>query len=358
MNCNIFNKKFNVTLAVNSGQMDYDVIVVGAGASGMICAGQAAISGARVLLLEKMRMPGSKLRITGKGRCNITNIAAKEVFLEHVGPENRFLNNAFSVFFSEELISFFHSIGVKTKVEQGGRVFPVSDKATELVDAMARWLSKTGVRLECNTAIKEIIVKDKMAVGVVTSDGRSIYANSIVIATGGISYPATGSTGDGYKFGKMTGHSVSSLFPMLVPLTSTDDFVRKLHGLHLKNVGAKIMVDQKEKYNAFGELDFFEDGVEGPIILTLSRKCIKDVLEKRMIQLCVDLKPGLSNEKLDNRLTRDIDSLGRSEVYELLQGLLPSQLIRVFMNLAEVDLRQKCNQITAPERKRSSSSLT
>jgi predicted Rossmann fold flavoprotein len=332
--------------------MNYDVIVIGAGASGMMCAGQSASGGAKVLLLEKMRMPGCKLRITGKGRCNITNIAEKEVFLDHVGPDNRFLYNAFSVFFSEELIEFFEGIGVKTKKEQGGRVFPVSDKATELVDAMVRWLNKTGVTLECNTAVKEIIIKEKVAYGIITTDGRTIFADSIVVATGGISYPATGSTGDGYKFGKVSGHSVSDLFPMLVPLTSSDEFVKKLHGLHLRNVGATIIVDGKEKYNAFGELDFYENGVEGPIILTLSRKCIKDLLEKKKIQLSIDLKPGLSLEKLDNRITRDIDQLGRSEVYELLQGLLPTQLIRVFMDLAEVNVNQKCSQITAVERKR------
>jgi predicted Rossmann fold flavoprotein len=332
--------------------MNYDVIVIGAGASGMMCAGQAASGGANVLLLEKMRMPGCKLRITGKGRCNITNIAEKEVFLDHVGPDSRFLYNAFSVFFSEELITFFETIGVKTKREQGGRVFPVSDKATELVETMVRWLNKTGVILECNTAVKEIIVKENVACGVITANNKTIMTKSIVIATGGISYPATGSTGDGYKFGKTTGHSVSELFPMLVPLTSQDEFVKKLHGLHLKNVGATIIVDQKEKYNAFGELDFFENGVEGPIILTLSRKCIKDIFEKKKIQLSIDLKPGLTIEKLDNRITRDIDRQGRSEVYELLQGLLPSQMIRVFMNLAEVDLRQKCSQMTSAERKR------
>jgi predicted Rossmann fold flavoprotein len=332
--------------------MKFDVIVIGAGASGMMCAGQATSGGAKVLLLEKMRMPGCKLRITGKGRCNITNIAAKEIFLDHIGPESRFLYNAFSVFFSEELVDFFENIGVKTKKEQGGRVFPVSDKATELVDAIVRWLHKTGVTIECNTTVKEIITEEKVATGVKTTDGRTITAELVVVATGGISYPATGSTGDGYKFGEKTGHFVSDLYPILVPLTSNDEFVKKLHGLHLRNVGAAVFVDDKEKYQAFGELDFFENGVEGPIILTLSRKCIKDIYEKKKIRLSIDLKPGLSPEKLDNRIIRDIDRLGRSEVYELLQGLLPSQLIRVFMNLAEVDLRQKCNQLTAIERKR------
>jgi predicted Rossmann fold flavoprotein len=332
--------------------MKFDAIIIGAGASGMICSGQAASGGARVLLLEKMRMPGCKLRITGKGRCNITNIAEKEVFLEHVGPDQRFLYNAFSVFFSQELIAFFEGIGVKTKTEQGGRVFPVSDKATLLVDALASWLLKKDVTVEYNTTVKEIVIHNNHATGVLTSDGRTISSDAVVVATGGISYPATGSTGDGYTFGKKTGHFVSDLYPMLVPLTSSDEFVKKLHGLHLRNVSARIFVDNKEKYNAFGELDFFENGVEGPIILTLSRKCIKDLYEKKKIQLKIDLKPGLSIEKLDSRIIRDIDRLGRSEIYELLQGLLPSQLIRVFMNLAEVDIRQKCNLLTSQERER------
>lgn len=332
--------------------MDYDIIVIGAGASGMICAGQAAIGGAKVLLIEKMRMPGCKLRITGKGRCNITNIAEKEDFLKHVGPESRFLYNAFSVFFSQELIDFFERIGVKTKVEQGGRIFPVSDKATDLVEAMVNWLSKTGVTLVCNTAVRELIIKDSKVKGVLISDGSSIYAESVIVATGGISYPATGSTGDGYIFAKKAGHSISQLNPMLVPLTSKDNFTSKLHGLHLRNVGAKIFVDQKEKYSAFGEMDFYENGIEGPIILTLSRKCIKDINKQKKIHLSIDLKPGLTHEMLDSRLKRDIDKLGKSNVLELLKGLLPSQLIPVIISLTSIDPEKKCSQINSIERKK------
>ncbi len=330
--------------------MNYDVIVIGAGASGMLCAGQAALKGGKVLLLEKMRMPGCKLRITGKGRCNITNIADKETFMKHVGPDSRFLYNAFSVFFSEELISFFEEIGVKTKIEQGGRVFPESNKATELVDTMVRWLRRIGVALECNTVVKNLIVQENIVQGVEIADGRKIFAKSVVIATGGISYPATGSTGDGYKFAKNTGHSVSDLNPMLVPLTTHDPFIKKLHGLHLKNVGATIFVDQKEKYNAFGELDFFENGIEGPIILTLSRKCIHDLMAKKKIYISIDLKPALSIEMLDNRLKRDIDKLGKANLIDLMRGLLPSQLIQVFLQLSSLYPTKKCNQITAEDR--------
>ena len=330
--------------------MSYDVIVIGAGASGMICAGQAALLGARVLLLEKMRMPGNKLRITGKGRCNITNIAEKEVFLDHVGPDSRFLYNAFSVFFSNELITFFEGIGVKAKIEQGGRVFPQSDKANELVEGMVKWIHQAGVTIECNVSVKELIIVNNIVKGVVASDGRKLFAESVVIATGGLSYPATGSTGDGYLFGKHAGHSVSDLYPMLVPLTSNDNFIKKLHGLHLRNVGATIFIDDKEKYKAFGEVDFFENGVEGPIILTLSRKCIKDVIAGKNIQLSIDLKPGLSEEILDNRLKRDIDMMGKLSVMDLLHGLLPSQLIPVFIQRLSIDPNKKCNQITSSER--------
>jgi predicted Rossmann fold flavoprotein len=329
--------------------MDYDVIVIGAGASGMMCAGQAALYGLKVLLLEKMKLPGVKLRITGKGRCNITNIAEKEIFLNHVGPDKRFLYNVFSVFFSEELVAFFEEIGVKTKVEQGGRVFPFSDKATELAESMVKWIQMTGVTLRCNTEVRELLYDRSTIAGVTTHDGI-INSNSVVVATGGISYPATGSTGDGYRFAKKAGHSVSDLCPMLVPLTTDDQFIRKLHGLHLRNVRAFIFVDGKEKYEAFGEMDFFENGVEGPIILSLSRKCIHDLSSGKKIQLKIDLKPALSDETLDNRLKRDIDQLGKLNLVDLFHKLMPSQLIPVFTQKIALDPDKKCSQITAIER--------
>ncbi len=311
--------------------MNFDVIVIGAGASGIMCAGQAALKGMQVLLVEKMRMPACKLRITGKGRCNITNIAEKEAFMQHIGPDNRFLHNAFGVFFSDELVEFFESIGVKTKKEQGGRVFPQSDKATELTEALVKWVQNTGVVVKCNTTIKDIIIKEGQAMGVIASDGKKLFAKSVVIATGGKSYPATGSTGDGYNFASKVGHTIALLHPLLVPLRSDETFIKSLSGLHLKNIAVSVFVEDIKKHEAFGELEFNDYGIEGPIVLSLSRKCIHDIIAKKKMIFVLDFKSGLSELQLDNRLKRDIDAMGKSPLYDLLRGLMTHQLIKVFV---------------------------
>ncbi len=332
--------------------MRFDVIVIGAGASGIMCAGQAALNGMQVLLLEKMRMPACKLRITGKGRCNITNIAEKEVFMQHIGPDHRFLHNAFGIFFSEELVEFFESIGVKTKREQGGRVFPQSDKATELTEALLKWVRKTGVSLQCNTTVKDILIENGQALGVITQDGRKIFAKSIVIATGGKSYPATGSTGDGYNFASKLGHTIALLHPLLVPLRSDETFIKSLIGLHLKNIAVSVFVENIKKHEAFGELEFNDYGIEGPIVLSLSRKCLHDIVAKKKMVFVLDFKPGLSELQLDNRLKRDIDTVGKSAVYDLLRGLMPHQLIKVFVQRLGISQDKKCGQLTSAEREK------
>ncbi len=332
--------------------MKYDVIVVGGGASGLICAGVASGRGLSVLLLEKMPMPARKLRISGKGRCNITNIASKQDFMQHIGPDSRFLHNAFGAFFSHELVDFFEKIGINTIQEQGGRIFPASGKATEVVDALIRWAAKSGVETRCSTSVKELIIEEKKIIGVITTDNKKNMSDSVVIATGGLSYPATGSTGDGYSFARRVGHTVNPLRPMLVPLISNDFFIRKLNGLHLRNVSFSVFVDGLKKHDIFGEMEFMENALTGPIILSLSRKFIDDVKANKKIVFHIDFKPALEYAKLDARLLRDINTMGKESLHELLIGLLPLQFIPVFSDILQISKEKKCGQISAAERKK------
>jgi len=332
--------------------MKYDVIVVGGGASGLICAGIASGRGLSVLLLEKMPLPARKLRISGKGRCNITNVASKQDFMQHIGPDSRFLHNAFGVFFSQELVDFFDTIGIATIQEQGGRIFPVSGKAIEVVDALVRWAAKSGVETRCSTSVKEIISEEQKIIGVITADNKKIMSDSVVIATGGLSYPATGSTGDGYTFARKTGHTVMPLRPMLVPLVSSDAFIAKLNGLHLRNISVSVFVDGNKKYDIFGEMEFMGNALTGPIILSLSRKLIDDVEANKKIVFHIDFKPALEHAKLDARLLRDINTMGKESLHELLKGLLPTQLIPVFSEILHISKEKKCGQINAAERKK------
>jgi len=335
-----------------SASMYYDVIVVGGGASGLMCAGIVAGRGLSVLLLEKMPLPARKLRISGKGRCNLTNIASKERFMEHIGPDARFLHNVFGAFFAQDLIDFFESLGVKNVVEQGGRVFPESGKATDVVDALTAWAKSSGAVLKCSAPVRELIIENNMVTGVETTTHEHYAAGAVVVATGGLSYPATGSTGDGYRFARLTGHTVFPLRPMLVPLTSHDAFVQELNGLHLKNIGIAVKVNDSKKHYITGEMEFRDNTLAGPIILSLSRQFIDDIRAGKKVVFCFDFKPGLDYEKLDARLLRDLDALGKAGCVELLKGLLPGQLIPVFKKILAIAGDKKSSQITAAERKK------
>ncbi len=330
--------------------MAQKVIVVGGGAAGLMAAGQAASQGASVLLIEKKERPGRKVRITGKGRCNLTNVAPIADFVERFGPNGRFLRQAFARFFSSDLVSFLGELGVSTEVERGGRVFPSGNDAREIVDALVDWANQNGVKTELNTPVEGLIVEGKRVVGV--RAGKEYRADAVILATGGKSYPATGSTGDGYALARYVGHAIVPVRPALVPLETSGDTAQRLQGLSLKNVSARLLVDERKAAERFGEMLFTHYGLSGPIILSLSRTAVDALSAKQKTVVSLDLKPALDHDKLDARLLRDIGEHGKRKFHTLLKGLLPAKLIPVCSDLVEISPDKPSNQLSAAERKR------
>ncbi|MBN2846490.1 MAG: NAD(P)/FAD-dependent oxidoreductase [Deltaproteobacteria bacterium] len=342
----------------------YDVIVIGGGASGLMASGQAACLGARTLLIEKMKHPGRKLAITGKGRCNLTNIKPLDEFIQHFGTQGRFLRHAYSRFLSEELLAFFEERGVPTIVERGGRVFPKSGNALDIVDSLLNWTKKSGVETIEERRVTRLIVEGEKVAGVEVSPflyrgGKSpaakrdsYYADAVIIATGGASYPDTGSTGDGYRLAESVGHTIVPIRPALVPLETAGDAAGRLEDLNLKNVGVRIVVRGKKVADAFGELLFTSFGLSGPVILSLSHRVVDLLRIGERVDLSIDLKPALDHRKLDARLLRDLDRRGKEPFRTLLGGLLPRKLIPLCLELTGIDGEIPGNQITAEKRKR------
>lgn len=336
------------------------VIIVGGGAAGLMAAGTAARSGARVLVLEKRPRTALKLGITGKGRCNLTNTAPLPDFIARFGKQGRFLRSAFSEFFAEDLVAFFDSLGVATKSERGGRVFPEGDRASQVVKAMRRWAAEGGALTRMRTEVTQLVTRRGRVTGVTveTTSGagnrstESLNADAVIVAVGGASYPATGSTGDGLKLAEATGHRVVPLRPSLVPLVTRGRTAQRLQGLSLRNAGLDVYIDGRKKEHHFGELLFTHFGVSGPTILSASRTVVPALERKQAVVLAVDLKPALDREKLDARLLRDIDAHGRQHVRNLLKGLLPRLLIPVCIEAAGLDPDGPAHQVSAGQRKR------
>lgn len=324
------------------------VAVIGGGAAGLMASLQAALYGADVYLFEKNPNLGRKILISGKGRCNFTNEKIMENFLECFPSNGKFLFSSLSAFSNTDLVTFFEKIGVKSKVERGGRIFPKSDKSSDIVQALQKAVLEAGVHICYKTCVKDLIIKNNQIKGIIINDKKEFYFDSVIIATGGMSYPATGSTGDGYKFAKKAGHSIVELKPSLVPLITKEKWVKDLQGLSLKNVSATVYVSGKKVASEFGEMLFTHFGISGPIILTLSRYVV-DNLENTPI-VSIDLKPALSEEELDERLLRDFERYKNKLFKNSLNDLLPKKLIPVFINYSEIDPEKPVNQLTQGER--------
>ncbi len=327
------------------------VVVIGGGAAGLMAAGQAALCGSRVLLLEKMKRPGRKICISGKGRCNLTNNAKIEDFIDHFGKNGRFLRQAFSRFFAPELVTFFEKNGLRVTLERGGRYFPTSGKAPDILKVFLSWLAALKVEIRDNSPVQSLIIHDKKLTGVATQKGK-IACDTVILATGGASYPATGSTGDGYQLAKSAGHTIIPIRPALVPLEVTGGIHPELAGLELRNVEVRLFINGKRKRKLFGEIHFLKYGVSGPIILTLSGDAVDGLRDGEKVDLAVDLKPALSQQKLDARLIRDFEKRYKENFADVLRGLLPAQLVPLCLEQTEIPGNRLAGEISKKERKK------
>ena len=329
------------------------IIVVGAGAAGMLAAIYAARNGHEVLLLEKNDKAGKKLYITGKGRCNITNACEMEDLFRNVMSNPKFLYGAFYGYSNYDVIDFFEQLGLKTKIERGGRVFPESDKSSEVIGVLLKELKRLQVDIRYQCEVEQILTEDSAVKGVlIKKTQEKLSADNVIVATGGLSYPSTGSTGDGYRFAKSMGHTVTKLSPSLVPMNMKEiELVKELQGLSLKNIEITVTSQNKVIYSDFGELLFTHFGISGPVILSASSYLVPYMGQKDLT-LSIDLKPALTKEQLDARILRDFDEFKNKQYKNALDQLLPRKMIQVIIALSKIDPEKKVNLITKEERKR------
>ncbi len=344
-------------------------IVIGAGPAGIMAAVSAALSGDETVLLEKNEKIGKKLFITGKGRCNVTNACTRDEFFENIVSNSKFLYSAFSNFNNEDLIKFIEDNGTMLKTERGNRVFPVSDHSSDIIKALNNALKNSGVKVRLNTSVKDILIENnifesngeeddnskksgyfKKVSGVMTDSKEKIFADKVIIATGGISYKSTGSTGDGLRWAGESGHRISSLKPALVPLETKEKWPSELTGLSLKNVTLSLLIKDKVKYKEMGEMLFTHFGISGPLVLTASSVLASS--DERDVKVLIDLKPALSDDEFDSRLIRELKEGNKKELKNILGNIYPVKLGFKICELANVDIYGKCNEITKEERKR------
>ncbi len=325
------------------------VIVIGGGPAGLMAASQAALYGNSVTLLEKNPRTGRKLVITGKGRCNITNACDNDTFISNVVTNPRFLYSAINGFDTSDTVSFFNALGLETKVERGNRVFPTSDRAMDVADALLNYARNCGVKIISNTTVSTLIVEDGSVKGVKDSEGKAYFSDYVILATGGKSYPLTGSTGDGYKLAEEVGHTITDIVPSLVPLTLKGNECKEMQGLSLRNISLSVTDNGKKVFEDFGELVFAHYGVSGPVILSASSH-LKDI-GKKSYKLHIDLKPGLDYETLDKRLIRDFEKFNLKEVSNSFSELLPSKIIPIVIKRWGIDPKTRCNSVTKEQRK-------
>jgi predicted Rossmann fold flavoprotein len=330
----------------------YALVIIGAGPAGLIAAIEAATSSNKICILEKMHKPALKLKITGKGRCNITNNSSLDEFIKRFGKNGRFLKFAFSEFFNTDLLKYFENEGVQFKLERGERWFPVSDKAIEIADVLLKKVKSKNLELIANAEVEAIKQSNNNGFLITLKNKTTIQSRKLLISTGGKSYPKTGSTGDGYKLASQLGHTITSLSPSLVPLETRGDIAKKLQGLSLKNIKASIISENKKIAEQFGEMLFTDFGVSGPIILTLSQTVINLLDEKKPIILLIDLKPALDHKKLDQRILREINEHSKQNFKSMLKRLLPQKMIPVFIELLKIEEDKQLSQINSDERKK------
>lgn len=327
------------------------VVVIGGGAAGLMAAVIAGREGAKVTLLEKMNYVGKKMGITGKGRCNITNACDMSDFIKNTPGNGKFLYGAYERFTNEDLLQLLHDAGLEIKVERGGRVFPASDSALDVRNTFMKLMKHYGVDVHLEEPVKKLLVDDGVVTGVVT-DKETYHADAVVIATGGKSYPATGSTGDGYMLAAQVGHKITDIRPSLVPIVTEESWVKDLMGLSLRNVELSVVAKNKVQAKMFGEMMFTHFGITGPIVLSLSHTVGKLMRKKNIgtIGLDINLKPALSPEILDKRLQKDFDLYSKKQLINGMKDLLPSRLIPLIIELAGIDPQKPINQISKEER--------
>lgn len=319
----------------------------------MMAAAAAAEHGGSVTLLEKMPRVGRKMMITGKGRCNVTSADEIPDIIKNVVGNGRFLNSSLRAFDNADVMAFFERLGVPLKTERGNRVFPQSDRAVQVVDAMLKYLRDLRVEVRINTTVHALVIEDGVLLGVRLADGAKLEADAVILATGGASYPTTGSTGDGYAFAYAAGHTVTPIFPALIPLVTEESWVKDVQGLSLRNVRATLYHAGKKEQDFFGEMLFTHFGVTGPIILQLSRRASELLMEeKKDIELRLNLKPALTHEKLRERVDRDFAAYEQKQLHNGMIDLLPRRLIDIVLNAAGLDTKRVVGQISSKERER------
>ena len=337
-------------------QTQYDLVIIGGGASGLMAAIAAAEKQQKILLVEKMEQAGRKLRITGKGRCNLTNTSPIKEFISHIGSDGRFMRNAFSMFFNSELMQFFEEKGVELNIERGSRVFPKSGKALDIFLALINTIERNkNITILKNTSATDLIISPDGIAGVTINNGKNIdiAAPKVILATGGKSYPLTGSTGDGYSLAKNAGHTIVDPIPSLVPLVCQEAIPDELVGFTLKNVSLTISdANDKKICNFFGEMTFTDNGIGGPIVLSASRIISRRLQAGEQLRATLDLKPALEHEVLDKKLIRELDENGSRILKDALRLWLPAEMIPLALQTMTIEHYKRLNQVSANDRKK------
>lgn len=328
------------------------VVIIGGGAAGMAAAIGAAECGHDVSVYEKNEKLGKKIYITGKGRCNLTNGCGTEDLFRNMVSNGKFLYSAIYGFTNFDIVDLVEANGCPVKEERGARMFPVSDHASDVTGALERKMKSLGVKIFLNEPVRDIVIRDERAAGIILEkSGKSVDADAVVIATGGLSYPSTGSTGDGYRFAKEAGHTVTPLSPALVPFVCAEEEVKELQGLSLRNIEVTVWNGKKVLWKEFGEMLFTHFGVSGPVVLSASSYAAK-IIKKTPLRMDIDLKPALSKEQLDARILRDFDEAKNKQFKNSLNHLFPAKLIPVMIERSGIDPEKQVNEVTAEERKR------